>query len=162
MAATVVAAASASVERATILVVDDTPDNLTLMSELLMDRYRVRVANSGERALKIAASDDAPDLILLDIMMPGMDGYEVCTRLKNGAATRDIPVIMITAHGSVDSAVEAVKLGAFDYIEKNMPGVDVYEMLIIKVDQAMDRRRQDVRTIEKWERAARAKEGRLA
>ena len=102
----------------TVLVVDDTPDNLTLISDLLMDRYRVRVANSGERALKIAASDDAPDLILLDIMMPGMDGYEVCTRLKNGAATRDIPVIFLTAKVTVEDEERGLALGAVDYITK--------------------------------------------
>ena len=73
--------ANAMVERATVLVVDDTPDNLKLMSGLLKDLYRVKIANSGEKALTIAASDSPPDLILLDIMMPEMDGYEVCRRL---------------------------------------------------------------------------------
>jgi putative two-component system response regulator len=102
----------------TVLVVDDTPDNLTLMSELLMDRYRVRVANSGERALKIATSQDAPDLILLDIMMPDMDGYEVCRRLKMEAATRDIPVVFLTAKGTVEDEERGLALGAVDYITK--------------------------------------------
>lgn len=77
----------------TILVVDDTPDNLTLMSGLLKDLYKVKVANGGERALRIAAGESPPDLILLDIMMPEMDGYEVCRRLKADPATQDIPVI---------------------------------------------------------------------
>ena len=76
--------------QATVLIVDDTPDNLTLMSELLQDIYRVKVANSGERALSLAASAP-PDLILLDIMMPDMDGYEVCRRLKSSPATAHIP-----------------------------------------------------------------------
>ncbi|MDO9005921.1 MAG: response regulator, partial [Aquabacterium sp.] len=80
-------------ERATILVVDDTPENLTLMSSLLKDDYKVKVANNGEKALQIAASDSPPNLILLDIMMPGMDGYEVCRRLKGDPVTADIPVI---------------------------------------------------------------------
>ena len=66
----------------TVLVVDDTPDNLVLMAELLKGRYRVKVAPNGERALKIAQTEPAPDLVLLDIMMPGMDGYEVCRQLK--------------------------------------------------------------------------------
>jgi putative two-component system response regulator len=70
------------VDKHTILVVDDTPDNLALMSGLLKDRYKVKVANSGDKALKIAAGDPPPDLILLDIMMPEMDGYEACRRLK--------------------------------------------------------------------------------
>ncbi len=68
--------------KSTVLVVDDTPDNLVLMSTLLKDQYRVKVANNGEGALVIARSSPHPDLILLDIMMPGMDGYEVCRRLK--------------------------------------------------------------------------------
>jgi putative two-component system response regulator len=102
----------------TILVVDDTPDNLTLMSELLMGRYRVRVANSGERALKIAASDAAPDLILLDIMMPGMDGFEVCTRLKADPATRQIPVIFLTAKVTIEDEERGLSLGAVDYVTK--------------------------------------------
>ena len=82
--------------RQTVLVVDDTPDNLTLMSGLLKDLYRVRVANGGERALKIGLSDDPPDLILLDIMMPEMDGYEVCRQLKANPAARKIPIIFVT------------------------------------------------------------------
>ena len=69
-------------EKASILVVDDTPDNLTLMADLLKDHYRVRVANNGERALKIVRGDTPPDLILLDIMMPGLSGHEVCEQLK--------------------------------------------------------------------------------
>ncbi|RYF60365.1 MAG: response regulator, partial [Comamonadaceae bacterium] len=82
---------------ATVLVVDDTPDNLTLMGSLLREHYLVKVANHGEKALKIAQSSTPPDLILLDIMMPEIDGYEVCRRLKASPATRDIPVIFLTA-----------------------------------------------------------------
>src|SRR6187200_3276862 len=84
-------------ERQTVLVVDDTPDNLALMSGLLKDLYKVKVANGGEKALKIVRGDDPPDLILLDIMMPGISGYDVCTELKADPATRDIPVIFLTA-----------------------------------------------------------------
>lgn len=102
----------------TILVVDDTPDNLTLMSELLMDRYHVRVANSGERALKIAAEPQAPELILLDIMMPGMDGYEVCRQLKAHPRTRDVPVIFLTAKVSAEDEEHGFALGAVDYVTK--------------------------------------------
>ncbi len=76
-----------------ILVVDDTPANLTLMTGLLQDLYQVRAAISGEKALKIASADSPPDLILLDIMMPEMDGYEVCRRLKADPKTSEIPVI---------------------------------------------------------------------
>ena len=102
----------------TVLVVDDTPDNLALMAELLQDRYRVRVANSGERALAMAQTDPVPDLVLLDIMMPGMDGYEVCRRLQANAATRSIPVIFLTARADSEDERMGLELGAVDYITK--------------------------------------------
>jgi putative two-component system response regulator len=101
-----------------ILVVDDTPDNLKLMSGLLRDRYRLRVANGGERALAIAQSEPLPDLILLDIMMPGMDGYEVCRRLKQEPSTRHIPVIFLTAKTDTADEEMGLQLGAVDYITK--------------------------------------------
>ena len=105
-------------EQEVILVVDDQPDNLMLMSELLMGHYQVRVAASGAKALRVAQSTPAPDLVLLDIMMPEMDGYEVCRRLKADPRTRDIPVIFLT--GVVSSADEqrGLDLGAVDYITK--------------------------------------------
>jgi two-component system sensor histidine kinase ChiS len=99
-------------------VVDDTPDNLSLMSGLLKDLYKVKVANNGEKALQIAAAETPPDLILLDIMMPGMDGYEVCKRLKEDAATRDIPVIFLTAKVEVEDEARGLGLGAVDYVTK--------------------------------------------
>ncbi|WP_374604825.1 two-component system response regulator [Niveibacterium sp.] len=105
-------------KRPTLLVVDDTPDNLSLMSELLKDRYKVKIANNGEKALKIAESTSPPDLILLDIMMPGMDGYEVCQRLKEQPATRDIPVIFLTAKTDPEDEKKGLDLGAVDYITK--------------------------------------------
>lgn len=103
---------------ATILVVDDTPANLALMDTLLRDTYKVKVANSGERALEIAQSDTPPDLILLDILMPGLDGYEVCRRLKANEATKDIPIIFITAMADVENESMGFALGAVDYISK--------------------------------------------
>ncbi len=105
-------------ERQTILVVDDTPDNIALLSTLLKDRYKVRAANNGERALAIAAGQPRPDLILLDIMMPGMDGYEVCERLKINPHTADIPVIFLTAKVQVEDEEFGLRLGAVDYITK--------------------------------------------
>ena len=105
-------------ERATILVVDDTPENLTLMSSLLKDDYKVKVANGGEKALQIAASDAPPNLILLDIMMPGMDGYEVCRRLKSDSRTMNIPVIFLTARSEMEDEKKGLELGAVDYIIK--------------------------------------------
>jgi putative two-component system response regulator len=107
-----------ALERPTILVVDDTPDNLTLMSGLLKDLYKVKVANSGERALKIAAASPSPGLILLDIMMPGMDGYEVLQRLRTDPQTRDIPVVFLTAKSEVEDERRGLELGAVDYITK--------------------------------------------
>lgn len=106
------------ITKVTILVVDDTADNLTLMSNLLKDDYKVKIANSGEKALRIAASDLPPDLILLDIMMPDMDGYEVCQRLKLDAITRNIPVIFLTAKNDLEDEKKGLGLGAVDYITK--------------------------------------------
>jgi len=101
-----------------ILVVDDAPDNLTLMSALLKDQYKVKIANSGERCLKVAHADARPDLILLDVMMPEMDGYETCRQLKADAKTRDIPIIFLTAKSEVDDETKGLELGAVDYITK--------------------------------------------
>jgi putative two-component system response regulator len=105
-------------ERKTVLVVDDTPDNLTLMSGLLKDHYRVKLANNGEKALVAARSSPPPDVILLDVMMPGMSGYEVCERLKSEPATRDIPIIFLTAMNAMEDEKKGLDLGAADYITK--------------------------------------------
>ena len=105
-------------DKPTVLVVDDTPENLTLMSFLLKELYKVKVANSGEKALRIALQSPQPDLILLDIMMPEMDGYAVCRHLRQQAATRDIPIIFLTAKASVEDEEFGLKLGAVDYITK--------------------------------------------
>ena len=105
-------------EKPTILVVDDTPDNLTLVSNLLKKDYRVRVAISGEKALKIALSEVPPDLILLDVMMPVMDGYEVCQQLRSNTLTAHIPIIFLTAKSEVEDERKGLSLGASDYITK--------------------------------------------
>jgi putative two-component system response regulator len=105
-------------EKPTILVVDDTPDNLTLVSNLLKKDYRVRVAISGEKALKIAFSEYPPDLILLDVMMPVMDGYEVCQQLRSNVLTVHIPIIFLTAKSEVEDERKGLSLGASDYITK--------------------------------------------
>src|SRR6218665_1734265 len=111
-------AVSGGLNKPTILVVDDTPDNLSLMSALLKDLYKVKVANHGERGLRIANAEQPPDLILLDIMMPDIDGYEVCRRLKAEPRTRDIPVIFLTARSEVEDETRGLELGAADYITK--------------------------------------------
>ena len=105
-------------EPRTVLIVDDTPQNLTVLGELLQPEYRVRAANSGERALRAVGTLPRPDLILLDIMMPGMDGYEVLKRLRADAATRNIPVIFITAMTAEADEERGLELGAVDYITK--------------------------------------------
>lgn len=104
--------------RPIVLVVDDTPDNLSLMSSLLKPTYQVKLANNGAKALQLAQADNPPDLILLDIMMPDMDGYEVCQALKADARTRDIPVIFLTAKVEVEDEQKGLELGAVDYITK--------------------------------------------
>ncbi|MCA9597904.1 MAG: two-component system response regulator [Myxococcales bacterium] len=102
----------------TILIVDDTPENLVLLSELLQPPYRVRAASSGRRALEVAASDPVPDLILLDVMMPEMDGYTVLERLRSNAATATIPVIFVTALDGSSDEERGLAAGAVDYISK--------------------------------------------
>jgi len=105
-------------KKPTILIVDDSPDNISLLSSLLKGIYRVKVATTGEKALEIVAADDAPDLILLDIMMPGLDGYETCRRLKANPLSAGIPVIFLTAKtGEIDEE-KGLELGAEDYIQK--------------------------------------------
>lgn len=104
--------------KCTVLVVDDTPDNLSLMSNLLRTDYKVKLATSGERALQIVAGESKPDLILLDIMMPEMDGYEVLRRLQFNPDTEDIPVIFLTAMAGAEDESVGLELGAVDYITK--------------------------------------------
>jgi putative two-component system response regulator len=102
----------------TLLVVDDTPENLTLMAGILKDEYRVKVATTGEKALTIARAAPHPDLILLDIMMPLVDGYEICRRLKGEPETSDIPVIFLTALSDLKDEKQGLEVGAVDYITK--------------------------------------------
>jgi adenylate cyclase len=106
------------VERPTVLVVDDTPANVQLLGDLLGAEYRTKAATSGERALRIAQSESPPDLILLDVMMPGMSGHDVCRQLKADPRTAGIPVIFITAMNEVEDETRGLALGAVDYISK--------------------------------------------
>ena len=105
-------------DKQTILVVDDTPDNITLLCGLLGDQYKNKVATNGQKALQIAFADPHPDLILLDIMMPGMDGYEVCRQLQANPSTATIPVIFLTAKSQDEDETKGFELGAVDYITK--------------------------------------------
>ncbi len=105
-------------DKQTILVVDDTPDNITLLCGLLGDQYKNKVATNGQKALQIAFAEPHPDLILLDIMMPGMDGYEVCRQLQANPPTSTIPVIFLTAKSQDEDETKGFELGAVDYITK--------------------------------------------
>ncbi len=101
-----------------ILIVDDTPENIDVLMGVLKNDYKMIAALNGEKALKMAEGKYPPDLILLDIMMPGMDGFEVCSRLKAADATRDIPVIFITAKSETEDETRGLELGAVDFITK--------------------------------------------
>lgn len=104
-------------EKAVVLIVDDTPDNIEVLRGVLKEEYKVKVAISGKKALEIIRKS-APDLILLDIMMPNMDGYQVCKILKGGAATSKIPIIFVTAKGEISDERKGFEIGAVDYITK--------------------------------------------
>ena len=104
--------------RPVVLVVDDTPENLQLMHGLLREAYQVKLANHGVRALELASREPLPDLILLDIMMPEIDGFEVCRRLKGDPRTADIPIIFLTAITDVEAEAKGFAAGAVDFILK--------------------------------------------
>ncbi|MHB1455204.1 MAG: GGDEF domain-containing response regulator [Saccharofermentanales bacterium] len=102
----------------TILIVDDAKANINVLAELLRADFRIRATTSGEKALEIALSDNPPDLILLDVLMPEMDGYTVCKKLKESSQTRNIPVIFITGKVSEEDEIYGFTIGAVDYITK--------------------------------------------
>ena len=104
--------------QATLLIIDDGPENLQVLGELLRPQYRVLAAISGEDGLRVAGGQPKPDLILLDVMMPGMDGYAVLARLRDNPATSDIPVMFVTALDSPTDEERGLQLGAADYIPK--------------------------------------------
>lgn len=110
--------AIAESSRPLILIVDDVPNNIQILAENLHDDYRIKVATNGKSALEIVAKHGAPDLILLDVMMPVMNGYEVCSQLRQNPDTSGIPVIFITAMSEVADEEHGLKLGAVDYITK--------------------------------------------
>lgn len=105
-------------DRPTILAVDDSPENLWLISGLLKSRYRIRMVSSGEAALEAATAEPQPDLILLDVMMPGLSGHDVCRQLKASPLTRDIPIIFLTAMAGTEDEKTGLELGAADFITK--------------------------------------------
>lgn len=105
-------------EKPIILVVDDTPENIDVLSGVLRSEYKVKAALSGEKALKLASKEPKPSMILLDIMMPDMDGYQVCEKLKSNPETEKIPVIFVTAKNEDNDEKKGLELGAVDYITK--------------------------------------------
>lgn len=104
--------------QSSILIVDDRPENIDILNDVLFPHYRIRIALNGEKALKIAFSANPPDLILLDVMMPGLNGYQVCEKLKSNPDTRTIPVIFVTSMSEADNEEKGLELGAVDYITK--------------------------------------------
>ncbi len=161
-AAPVTPAPGSAPERPTILVVDDTPDNLHLLSQLFKDEYRVKIAHNGEKALTICHSDSPPDLILLDIMMQGMDGFEVAQRLRGHPSSEHIPVIFVTALTGEDARLKGMELGAVDFVTKPidpdslkvrvknfMRYVELHRQLQADYDEMMevDRLKEDVERI---------------
>src|SRR6516164_4682435 len=107
-----------SADQKLILIVDDTPTNIGVISGALKDCYSTKIATNGQKALALASAEDKPDLILLDVMMPEMDGYEVCSRLKADPATREIPIIFLPSQTSADDETHGFEVGAVDYVHK--------------------------------------------
>ena len=105
-------------DRKTILIVDDIVDNIQVLRGILGSRYRTKIATSGDKALALADCQEPPDLILLDVMMPGIDGYEVCRELKRRTNTRNVPVIFVTALEDAADEERGFDAGAVDYITK--------------------------------------------
>lgn len=123
-----------------ILIVDDSPENLRILMEALGKRYAISATKSGPKALEAARRSPRPDMILLDIMMPGMDGYEVCRRLKEDPATREIPILFITALADVESEMRGFQLGALDYIHKPFSAPVVQARVKNHLELAQNRR----------------------
>jgi diguanylate cyclase (GGDEF)-like protein len=159
--------------QANILVVDDSPENLQVISAVLKQDYRVKVAINGERALALATAAEPPDLILLDVMMPGMDGYEVCARLKQNPVTARIPVLFVSSRDDEEDEARGLSLGAIDYIVKPIRlsivqarvrnhielkrSRDLLEQLTTQdhLTGISNRRRFDDSLAQEWQRAAR-------
>ena len=127
-----------------ILVVDDMPDNLFLMNGLFEDRYKVVLAASGAEALKVVMSDNPPDMVLLDIMMPDMDGYEVLRRIRQHPPTANIPVIFLTALASSQDERLGLDLGAIDYLTKPVDPDQVIQRVEAHVRETIRARRLEL------------------
>jgi phosphoserine phosphatase RsbU/P len=115
---TEVAEVDQNTQKKMVLLVDDAPSNIQAANSILRDIYKIRIASNGTKALELATLEPYPDLILLDVVMPGIDGYEVCARLKADAKTRDIPVIFLTGQTEIEEETRGFEVGAVDYIHK--------------------------------------------
>ncbi|MCZ8157434.1 MAG: response regulator [Leptospira sp.] len=113
----------------TILIIDDTPDNLTHISTLLKEKFKVKVATNGAKGLTIAATDPKPNLILLDIMMPEMDGFEVCQKLKGDPNTASIPVVFLSGKSESSDIEKGLSLGAQGFISKPVEPEKLFEII---------------------------------
>jgi adenylate cyclase len=123
-------------DRKTILVVDDTPENIQVLSGILGDTYRIKAATNGEKALRLCAEDPPPDLVLLDVMMPSMSGHEVCRRLKADARLGALPVIFVTAMSEEEDETRGFELGAVDYITKPIKPAIVLQRVRSQIELA--------------------------
>ncbi len=158
----------------TILIVDDMPINIQVLARCLKSDYHIKIATDGEKVIEICMSENPPDLILLDIMMPGMDGYEVCDALKKNIKTQNIPIIFVTAKGEIEDETKGLELGAVDYITKpfHMPVVkarinthidlkrksDILELMLAmdSLTEIPNRRHFDTVLVSEWNRAKRS------
>jgi serine phosphatase RsbU (regulator of sigma subunit) len=138
-------------EKKTVLIVDDAPANIQAVNAILKETYKVRIATGGVKALELAKVDPPPDLILLDVMMPGMDGYEVCTRLKTDPETKDIPVIFLTGQTETSDETRGFDVGAVDYIHKpfSPPVVQARVQTHLVLRDIRDQLAQRLHTIQK-------------
>lgn len=121
-------------EQPTVLIVDDAKENISILAELLRSDYKIRAALNGEKALEIAFSDNPPDLILLDVIMPGIDGYEVCKRLKADPLTKRIPIIFVTGKVNEEEEICGFNMGAVDYIKKPFNSVIVKARVAMHIE----------------------------
>jgi putative two-component system response regulator len=125
-----------TMEKKTILVIDDTPSNLALLNNLLCKNYRVKVANGGSKGIQLALADEAPDLILLDVVMPELNGFEVCDVLKKNRKTHAIPIMFLTTLYHEEEVRRGLALGAVDFVTKPVSSAELARKIASHFAQA--------------------------